>query len=136
MVDRWMRTDSSRCHPIQLGSQLEESFLTHLSTIRFSLNANLYLLLPTLASQCTCIITKTWEWCVIAWRSRWIVFVWAYCLSKGRISSQKQFIWSLHKGITWTGSCFYVILLLFGHINVLYTRLKNLLRKQQYHNWT
>ncbi len=49
MVDRCMRTDSSRCDPSRitldlqslvmlLGSQLEESFLTHLSTIRFSLN--------------------------------------------------------------------------------------------------
>ncbi len=48
MVDRCMRTDSSRCDPshitidlwslvIWLGSQLKESFLTHLSTIRFSL---------------------------------------------------------------------------------------------------
>ncbi len=48
MVDRCMRTDSSRCDPsritldlwylvIWLGSQLEESFLTHLSTIWFSL---------------------------------------------------------------------------------------------------
>ncbi len=48
MVDRCMRTDSSRCDPncitldvrslvIRLGSQLEESFLTHLSIIRFSL---------------------------------------------------------------------------------------------------
>ncbi len=48
MVDRCMRTDSSHCDPshisldlrslvIRLGSQLEESFLTHLSTIRFSL---------------------------------------------------------------------------------------------------
>ncbi len=49
MVDRCMRTDSSHCDPsritldlrsrvIQLGSQLQESFLTHLSTIRFSLS--------------------------------------------------------------------------------------------------
>ncbi len=49
MVDRYMRTDSSRCDPsritldlrspvIQLGSQLKESFITHLPTIRFSLN--------------------------------------------------------------------------------------------------
>ncbi len=48
MVDRCMRTDSSLCDPshitldlrslvIWLGPQLEESFLTHLSTIRFSL---------------------------------------------------------------------------------------------------
>ena len=46
MVDQCMRTDSSCCDPsritldlrsrvIRLGSQLEESFLTHLSTIRF-----------------------------------------------------------------------------------------------------
>ncbi len=42
MVDRCMRTDSSRCdlrsQVIGLGSQLEESFLTHLSTIWFSLS--------------------------------------------------------------------------------------------------
>ncbi len=49
MVDRCMRTDSSRCDPshitldvrpwvLRLGAQLEESFLTHLSTIRFSLH--------------------------------------------------------------------------------------------------
>ncbi len=48
MVDRCMRTDSSHCDPscitldllswlIRLGSQLEESVLTHLSTIPFSL---------------------------------------------------------------------------------------------------
>ncbi len=48
MVDRCMRMDSSGCDPssitldlqslvIRLGSQLEESFLTHLSTILFSL---------------------------------------------------------------------------------------------------
>ncbi len=48
MVDRCMRSDSTRCDPspitldlwsrvIQLGSQLQESFLTHLSTIRISL---------------------------------------------------------------------------------------------------
>ncbi len=48
MVDRCMRTDYSHCDPsritldlrsrvIQLGLQLKESFLTHLSTIRFSL---------------------------------------------------------------------------------------------------
>ncbi len=48
IVDRCMRTDGSRCDPsritldlrslvIWLGSQLEESFLTHMSTIRFSL---------------------------------------------------------------------------------------------------
>ncbi len=46
IVDRCMRTDSSwviRLGPrvIRLGSQLEESFLTHLSTIRFSLIARL-----------------------------------------------------------------------------------------------
>ncbi len=50
MVDRCMRTDSSPCDPsritldlrslvIRLGSQLE-SFLTHLSTIRFSLKTH------------------------------------------------------------------------------------------------
>ncbi len=49
MVDRCVRKDSSSCDPngitrdrrsrvIRLGSQREESFLTHLSTIRFSLN--------------------------------------------------------------------------------------------------
>ncbi len=44
MVDRCMWTDSSRCDPslrsrvIRLGSQLDESFLTHLSTIWFSLS--------------------------------------------------------------------------------------------------
>ncbi len=49
MVDRCLRTDSSRCDPsriyldlwsrvIWLGPQLEESFLPHLSTIRFSLS--------------------------------------------------------------------------------------------------
>ncbi len=48
MVDRCMRMDSSCCDPsritlnlrslvIRLGSQLEESFFTHMSTIRFSL---------------------------------------------------------------------------------------------------
>ncbi len=48
MVDRCMRKDSSCCDPsritinlqslvIRLGSQLEESFLMHLSTIWFSL---------------------------------------------------------------------------------------------------
>ncbi len=48
MADRCVRIDSSRCDPsritldllsqvIWLGSQLEESFLTHLSTIQFSL---------------------------------------------------------------------------------------------------
>ncbi len=48
MVDRYKRTDSSHCDPsritldlwslvIWLGSQLEESFLTQLLTIRFSL---------------------------------------------------------------------------------------------------
>ncbi len=48
MFDRYMRMDSSRCDPsritldlrslvIRLGAQLEESFLTHLSTRRFSL---------------------------------------------------------------------------------------------------
>ncbi len=53
MVDRCMRTHSSRCEPsrialdlqsrmICLGSQLEESFLTHLSTIRFSLSPHHY----------------------------------------------------------------------------------------------
>ncbi len=53
MVDKCMRTDSSCCDPshitldlrsqvIWLGSQLEESFLTHLSTIRFSLNEHLW----------------------------------------------------------------------------------------------
>ncbi len=52
MVDRCMRTDSSCCDPsritrnlrsrvIRLGSQQEESFLTHLSTIRFSLMTTL-----------------------------------------------------------------------------------------------
>ncbi len=49
MADMCMWTDSSRCNPchitlamlsrvIWLGSQLEESFLTHLSTIWFSLS--------------------------------------------------------------------------------------------------
>ncbi len=49
MVDRCMRRDFCRCDPsritldlrpqvIWLGLQLKESFLTHLSTIRFSLN--------------------------------------------------------------------------------------------------
>ncbi len=53
MVDRCMRTDSSRCDPshitldlrsvvIRLGSQLEESFLTHMSTIWFSLMMSCY----------------------------------------------------------------------------------------------
>ncbi len=52
MVDRCMRTDCSRCYPsrttldlrslvIRLGAQLEESFLRHLSTIRFSLKIDL-----------------------------------------------------------------------------------------------
>ncbi len=47
MVDRCMRTDSSNCDPsrrsrvMRLGSQLEESFLIHLSTIGFSLNTDL-----------------------------------------------------------------------------------------------
>ncbi len=51
MVDRCMRIDSSHCDAsritlnlqsrlILLGSQLEESFLIHLSTIRFSLRIN------------------------------------------------------------------------------------------------
>ncbi len=49
MVDKYMRIDGSRCDPsritlhlrsrmILLWSQVEDSFLTHLSTIRFSLN--------------------------------------------------------------------------------------------------
>ncbi len=53
MVDRCMRTDSSRCDPsritldlrarvIWLGSQLDESLLMHLSTIPFSLNMPWY----------------------------------------------------------------------------------------------
>ncbi len=53
MVDRCMRTDSLSCDPsritldlqslvIWLGSQLEESFFTHLSTIRFSLSLFFY----------------------------------------------------------------------------------------------
>ncbi len=37
MVDRCMRTDSSHCDRLLSLSQLKESFLTHLSTIRFSL---------------------------------------------------------------------------------------------------
>ncbi len=61
MIDKYMRTDSTRCdhshitldlqsQVIQLGSQLEESFLTHLSIIWFSLRiliSNLTLLTYT-----------------------------------------------------------------------------------------
>ncbi len=36
------KTLDLRPRVIQLGSLLEESFLTHLSTIRFSLNVKLY----------------------------------------------------------------------------------------------
>ncbi len=39
MVDRCMRTDSSpRPRVVQQGSQREDSFLTHMSTVRFYLN--------------------------------------------------------------------------------------------------
>ncbi len=72
MVARCMRVDSSHCDPscitlgcrsrvIWLGSQFKESFLTHLSTIRFSLKieslkaaiAVRFVLLPTLHQTLT-----------------------------------------------------------------------------------
>ncbi len=60
-------------------------------------------------------ITRTKEWCILVWRSRWIVFVWGYfvCLEdKWNISTQKQWTWSPDLDTSWTGSCFYPIQLL------------------------